>query len=228
MAVVKVIAMLSDCLLDGCLLADFLIGDFPVGDFLIGDFFLADWGLPAVPFVQVMPYALATTVVLVLCGLVVVVSRKQTPAEAPSRGWLSKLIYVVFTLCVIVLAVTSFGAILTEGHMAGWPLLIHVGVAGAFVFLLVAMAWLFLPNGAKSDERGFTVDGRWWLSRWSAWALILSSLAAAATMFTSMLPILDTDGLLEFAELHRYAGLAVVLSSLVHLFGMLCSRLGWR
>ncbi len=56
--------------------------------------------------------------------------------------------------------------------------------------------------------------------RLSAWLLILSSLVAAATMVISMLPVLDTQGLLQVATWHRWAGLVVVVSAVLHLLAL--------
>lgn len=194
--------------------------------------FIAENFLPvdiaAFPFSQALLYGLLATLgilCLSLCGQFLF---KREVTEAQKRSIVSKLIYAIFIVTITILAVTSFGSILRFGHMLGWSLLIHVATAGAFVFLLLAIAFLFLPNGAKPEQRGYTADGRWWFARWSAWGLVLFSIATAATMFTSMLPILDTDGLLEFAALHRYAGLGTVIFAALHLYAMLCVRFNWR
>lgn len=187
-----------------------------------------DLSLTQFDFRSILIYSLIGLAVLVVLGGVVVNASKKAVTPAKSRSWFSKLIYLAFLAMVIMLAGSSFGSILQAGHMSGYALIAHLGAAGAFTFLLLAVAVLFAPNGAKPDEAGFTSDGRWWFSRMSAWLLLLSSIAAAGTMFVSMLPILDTQGLLEFAALHRFAGLAVVISSVMHGFAMLCAKSGLR
>lgn len=144
------------------------------------------------------------------------------------RNWLKRLLYLGFLGVVAVLAVTSFGSMLQFGHMSGYQLLAHVGAAGAFVFLLLAIAFLYLPSGIEPDDPLATGDYGWWLARFSAWALVLSSLVAAGTMFLSMLPILDTQGLIEMLAVHRYAGLAVVVAAVFHFYSLLMTRAGIR
>ena len=112
--------------------------------------------------------------------------------------------------------------------MFGYALLAHVGAAGAFVFLLLLIACFYLPRGRDLLGSETTGDNRWWLARLSAWLLVISSIVTAGTMFVSMLPILDTAGLLEFAMLHRYAGLVVVVSAVVHVYALCCTKLGLR
>lgn len=189
---------------------------------------LGDLSLTQFDFRSILIYSLIGLAVLVVLGGVAVNASKKTVAPAKSRSWFSKLLYLAFLVTVIVLAGSSFGSILQAGHMSGYALIAHVAAAGAFTFLLLAVAVLFVPNGANPEEAGFTSDGRWWFSRLSAWLLLLSSIAAAGTMFVSMLPVLDTPGLLEFAALHRFAGLGVVISAVMHVFAMLCAKSGLR
>ncbi len=168
---------------------------------------------------------LVTAVVLGSC-LVFATNRKI--ASEGRRGWLSRGLYLVFVVMVIVLAGSSFGSIVQFGHMAGYALLIHVAAAGAFVFLLLAIAALYLPRGRGANDQGSVYEHRWWVARWSVWALVVSGIAAAGTMFLSMLPVLGTDDLLQVAELHRYAGLAVVAAAVLHLYALGCTRFGLR
>ncbi len=175
--------------------------------------------LPTIGFV-----AVAAASVLLLNFAIVRVTRRAIVSDR-LRRWPSRIVYWLFQACVVVLAVSSFGSILSQGHMAEYALLAHVAFAGAFVFILVVVAAIYLPKGRRRET---PPDHRWWFSRTCAWGLILSSLAAAATMFMSMLPILDTRGLLEFATLHRIAGLAVVVFAVFHSYASVITRLGWR
>jgi len=47
-------------------------------------------------------------------------------------------------------------------------------------------------------------------------------------MLISMLPALDTDGLLQLTELHRYAGLITAVAALVHLAALGIRHFGIR
>ncbi len=169
-------------------------------------------------------------VLLVWLGLasLFVYATNREHKRVTGRHWLSRLIYFVYLLLIAILAVTAFGSIVQFGHLDGYALMAHTAAAGAFVFLMVAIAFLYLPTEVDAtDIRNVRIPS-WWGSRGSAWALVVSSIAAAATMLLSMLPILDTPGLLVMATLHRYAGLAVVVSAILHVFSLTCVRLGWR
>ncbi len=181
-----------------------------------------------IPFPQfLLGIGLALLIWLLLMSMTVYATNRETK-RVRGRHWLSRLIYVVYLALIAVLAFTSFGSILQFGHLSGYALLAHVTAAGAFVFLMVAIAFLYLPAEADAlDERNMRVSS-WWAQRWSAWGLVVSSLAAAATMLISMLPWLDTQGLLDMAALHRYAGLAVVVFAILHVHALVCCRLGWR
>jgi hypothetical protein len=174
-----------------------------------------------------MMAGIATLVALVLCTLFVVKTNRRAE-DRKGRGWLSRAIYGVFIAMIGVLAISSFGSVLLFGHLAGYALLAHLAAGGSFVFLLLAIAGLYLPLNASSGDGFLTADHRWWVARWSALLLVLSSLVAAGTMFLSMLPILDTEGLVEVATLHSYCGLVVVIAAIFHAFALLCTRLGWR
>lgn len=184
--------------------------------------------LPEIEFSSVLlPTAIVLSIALVLHGLFAV-STNQHNATSRPRSILTMLLYLVFQLVVIGLAVTSFGSIVQFGHMSGYALLAHVAGAGAFTFLLLAIAFLFLPFGDADFSAKPLTDQRWWLSRWSIWALVVASLVTAGTMFLSMLPILGTEGLLAAAEVHRYAGLATVVAALISLYAITISKMGWR
>lgn len=184
----------------------------------------ADLSLPAIDFKSaIVPTLGGLAALVVLHAFFVFASgRRRTSARL---GWLTTSVYALFLVIVAVLAASSLGSIMQFGHMSGYALLAHVSAAGGFTFLLVAIAFLYLP-WAKDDRED--IAERWWLVRWSAWGLILSSVAAAATMFLSMLPALDTGGLLQAAEVHRFAGLAVVATAILHTYSLSCTKLGLR
>lgn len=179
-------------------------------------------------FTQVLYVAAAVVVVGLVSAAVGIFTTKRSTQPGPSRSWITRSIYALYVVLIIALAATGLGSILRWGHMSGYALLLHVAAAGGFVFLMVAIAVLYLPATANVTVGRDGQYDRWWAIRWSAWALVLSSLVTAATMLVSMLPLLDTTGLLQMAMLHRYAGLAVVMAACMHLFSLTCVRLGWR
>lgn len=179
-------------------------------------------------FQQVLLVVGALVAIGIVTSVIVVTATRRSVSTGRKRTWFSWLLYIAFLVSVVVLAATSFGAILLRGQMGGESLHVHVGIAGAFVFLLLAIAWLYLPAGPADENADRPADMRWWLARWSVWGLVLSGLAAEATMFLSMLPAFDTTLLLQAAEWHRYAGLAVVAFAVVHAYSLICIRLGLR
>ncbi len=168
--------------------------------------------------------AIATVAGLLCLGAFAAMTGRGVSRHSPHH-WLSKILYVGFIFAILALALSSFSAILVDGHMLGYPLLAHIAAAGGFVFLLLAFALLYLPRGRSRHEG---TEHRWWLARLSAWVLVTAGVVTAATMFVSMLPILGTDGLHEAVEIHRWAGLAVVVAATFHLFSLLITRLGLR
>ncbi|GAB5402703.1 MAG: hypothetical protein Aurels2KO_09340 [Aureliella sp.] len=182
---------------------------------------LAD--LPTIPFLSVLAVAAAVTLGVIALGGLFILATSRRHGVQPGRNLLAKLCYVVFIAVVAVLSASSFGSMVQFGHMSGYALLAHIGASGAFVFLLLAIAYFYLPRGEDSLP-----DGRWWVARWSAWGLVVGGIVAAGTMFLSMLPILGTDGLQGAAEVHRYGGMVAALSACVHFFALCCVKLGVR
>lgn len=179
--------------------------------------------LPEIDFTQAMNVAGLGTVALLGLGGLWVLATGRGQRNADGRNWLAKICYLVFTVVVVVLAVSSFGAILTEGHMLGYALLAHMAAAGAFVFLLLAIAYFYLPRGSDIPS-----DNRWWVARWSAWGLVVAGIVTAGTMFLSMLPVLGSEDMLAAIAVHRFSGLIVVVCMVFHFFALCCVRLGLR
>ncbi len=189
---------------------------------------LAELPFPAVPFPRVLLFTAVALVAVLIVSTLAVGATRRTARSGFKRHWLSLAIYAAYVLLIALLALTSFGSILQVGHLAGYALLAHVAAAGGFIFAMVAVAFLYLPQTSPDIALDHRAADTWWASRWAAWGLIASSLAAAGTMLLSMLPVLDTAGLLAMVVYHRYAGLAVVVFAALHLFTLTCARLGWR
>jgi hypothetical protein len=164
----------------------------------------------------ILPTLLVSAGLTVLAALVSFI--RPTPEEPFVRhGKFSWLLYLGFVASVVILAGSSFWSIFESGHMKHYALLAHVSAAGAFVFLMLAVALVYLPRGRQYRQV-------WW-GRWSAWGLITCGCLASMTMFASMLPVLDTTGLLNAAEIHRFAGLATTALTIVHAASLVVERL---
>lgn len=155
-------------------------------------------------------------IALLWSGAVVTWGIERSATSSPKRSWLMRWLYVVFLLSLLVLAATSFGS-LAQGHeMHAWPLLIHVSVAGAFLGLLVIVAYGYLPGSRQVVESTFT--------QWSAIAMVGSCLATVVLIVPGMFPWLGTPELLQSIDWHRNAGMAAVATSLLHVLSLCLSR----
>lgn len=176
-------------------------------------------------FVYILTYSGLAVVVLLVVGALFVLMTRRSAVRPTSRGWPGRIFYLMFLISVIVLSASAFGSIYRFGGMSGYALITHLFAAGAFVFLLLALAVVYLPRPQRDSRND---PDRWWLTRLSAWILVLSGIVTSGTMLLAMLPLLSTDGLLTTTVLHRYAGLCVVVAGVFHAFGLLSTRLGWR
>jgi hypothetical protein len=188
----------------------------------------ADLSFPSIPFSNLILATGILLLVAVVLGTSWVLLSGRRVSKRESHHWFSRLTYAIFIASICVLSASSFVSILQFGHMSGLALLAHVSAAGVFVFVLVAIAILYLPSDSHLADESIAWESRWWVARWTAWLLVVSSIVAAGTMFVSMLPLLDTEGLVTALELHRYAGLAVVIGAVLHLYALLITRLGFR
>ena len=179
--------------------------------------------------IVVVGIALLVTI-LIHSVFAAVTSKKQRNAR---RGWIAALVYFAFAILVIGLTATSFGAILVEGVMQNWALLAHISIAGAFVFVMLVFAIIWNPNYlAQTGSGAIPVEAskkdRWWLFTWSLWGVLFSSVVVAGSMLLQMLPVLDTEGMLEVTELHRYSGLVLSASLILNVYSIAIRRIGWR
>lgn len=190
---------------------------------------------------------------LIVTGVVIAVHFLQAMIGRPrfDRGKstiLTRLIYLGLFVSVIVLAVTSFYAVIAHGAMHGWFLLIHVLAAGAFVgaFALIALLWavpnLFgrgRPGRATSNDDDDDDDDDaedalpasrrqrfGGLAKLAFWAMLITGVVTAGTMLLSMLPVFGTDDMLDLIAVHRYAGLALVVAVIIHFYLLVMGRFG--
>ncbi len=166
-------------------------------------------------------------VVLAFASLYVLRSGRQVGPARPHHP-AARVVYILFLLTTLALAVTSLGQLFRADHMSGWPLLAHLASSGLFIVLLPLMAIAYLPWGSPNDPAYAQSAHRWWLVHWSSWLLILSAIVTAGTMLVGMQPLLDTTGLRAVTEIHGYAGLITLLANITHACGLFWTRLGYR
>ena len=155
--------------------------------------------------------------------------RRPPLLETNGISKISGLVYGAFFVCIAVLSITSFGSLWSTGHVLGYPLLAHLTAAGAFVFLLLFVAVIYLPlrSSPQTDEALATEKrpASFAFSRVTLWGLVIASVVTAGSMLISMLPVLDTPGLRQAALVHRYSGLLVAGIAVVHLLSIRRTKL---
>jgi len=184
-------------------------------------------------FQGVLPIALlAVPVVMVVYTLWLVLRRRAAVARAP-WGWWGLLVYLGTLASVAVLGVTSFVAMIRFGTLGGWWLFIHMFGAGAFtvVLPLLALSWSqanrFACSVPSADDQGQPPASPFpCLAKVLFWLILAAGLVVTGTMLVSMLPLFGTHGLELLLDVHRYAGLAVVVAMLLHLYATLLPKFG--
>lgn len=67
-----------------------------------------------------------------------------------------------------------------------------------------------------------------WLTRLTFWLIIVAGLVTAGSMLINMLPLLGTDDLNDMINVHRYAGLVLVVATILHFYGVWLTKLRLR
>jgi hypothetical protein len=180
-------------------------------------------------------WSLGGTAIVLALHLVFSLARGKCDRR-PRWALLTKLIYLSTFASVLVLGVTSFYSVIDHGAMHGWFLLIHVASAGGFVvcLMLIALIWA-LPsrpcagsNVRADDPLHETKSAARFgsITKLCFWLILISGVVTAGSMLLSMLPLMGTESLLQMITLHRYAGLVLVVSMLIHGYSVMLGRLG--
>ena len=162
--------------------------------------------------------------------LAATVWRKRRPGvRRPRYGWVARAVYAVLLLSTAVLGGTSLYSVIPSGIMHGWLLWLHLLAAGAFVVALPVAAILWAEasrfGGARAPEHA-AQPRMAVLTRVSFWVILLAGTIALATMLFGMGTVLGTQEIRTMTSIHRYAGLAVVLAAVVHLYSVCLARAG--
>lgn len=182
-------------------------------------------------FRQILPFAFAGVVVIMVLHLVVALILRGSPAERKRWNLWDILIYLGLLGCVAVLAVTSFVEVLRHGELGGWPLFFHMFGAGTFtaVLTLFALSWAHLNQFEVGPSTGAVPPPKFsWLPKLMFWVIIASGLVVTMTMLIGMLPIFGSDGFHVLLDIHRYSGLIVVLAVVLHFYAVTVHRIGLR
>jgi len=184
-------------------------------------------------FLGILPLALLGVLVVAVVPLIWVVVRRRGAVPRSSWGWWACLVYLGTLASVAVLGITSFVAMIRFGILGGWWLFIHMFGAGVFTFVLplLAVTWCEAnrfgrppqPAGAEGQEQPARFLR---LAKFMFWVILAAGLIVIVTMILSMLTVFGTEGLTLLLDIHRYAGLAVVAATVLHLYAALLPRFG--
>ena len=175
--------------------------------------------------------------------------RRAGPDPHPERrvrrnGKWEVLVHAVTALSFVVLALTGLGGALREGELEGWVLWLHVLAAPVFAVSLTAMAltwaercrfarydavWL-RQGGGYFQGRGDLLAGRYDAGqKLFFWAALTAGFVTLTCATVTTVPWFGQAGQEVLLEVHAYAGLALTLAVILHLYVTLLAKPGsWR
>src|SRR5687768_6017413 len=140
-------------------------------------------------------------------------------AVCPRLGWVDKGIYAIMFFGLLVGVVTGLGSVFTRGHMSGWALMVHVGLAPAFMLGMAGVAVTladrcrFARNDARTDAGGATFGG--W-ENFLFWVMLVATLIAILSAVLPMTPVFGTHGQHTSLDVHRYSSLVAAVAVILH------------
>ncbi len=193
---------------------------------------------PNATYPDAIKVALGATAIVILLHAVMSMMRGKGESR-PQWGWWSRLVYLGTVTGVAILGATSIYAVLAHGHMEEWFLLVHLTGAGMFTACLALVALTFAHRNrfghgriasnhehnelSEADTITAPFGG---FAKLTFWLILLTGLLTAATMLFSMLPIMGTHEMEQMLTIHRYAGLALVVVTIMHVYLIVMGRLG--
>jgi hypothetical protein len=172
--------------------------------------------------------AIAIVAILVaIVGFVVSAMRRRTaPAEGaaacPCLGWVEKGIYAIMFFGLLVGGVTGLGSVFTRGHMSGWALMIHVGLAPAFMLGMAGVAVTLADRCRFVRENTGSTFGPW--ENVLFWIMLTSTLIAILSAVLPMTPLFGTYGQHVSLDIHRYSSLIAAVAVILHAGKLLSYR----
>jgi len=200
--------------------------------FVQPDILLADaGGALGTAFNAGLPFVLICTAGLIVLHLIITFVRRGQRVERPPWSLWEKLVYLATLVSVAGLGVTSFFTVMRFGAMHGWALFAHMVAAGMFTFVLPVLAITWCGVNRFAVQSGPEKDSEdaprfFWLPRATFWVILAGGLVVTLTMLLSMLPVFGTEGLQSLLDVHRYAGLVVVVAMILHLYSVTIQCLG--
>lgn len=180
----------------------------------------------------IIPGFITVAVIIVLHLLAKGLKLLKHPRAGRKLGKFEKLTYLATLIAIGILAFSAFIPILTDGYMGGWPLFIHSVIAGAFLLVITLLTILWAEdhtpscnNAQNADSNSKTNNSPFRCgAKLCFWILQIGCLLAIGSMLATMLPVLSTANQHLMHGIHRYAGLIVVLSGILHAYLVLIGR----
>lgn len=148
---------------------------------------------------------------------------RKKGAPRPASGKLARLAFLVLFASTWVLAFTGLRAVFAGQLLAGYPLLIHVSVAGGFVLGLAGASLFVAPRSAFTRAARVRAGVA---ARLAFWGWLGAGGVAALTMLISMVPVLGQEEMHQMLTVHRYAGLAAAICGTLSGYLALMGRFG--
>ena len=171
-------------------------------------------------------------VVVAIVGFVLSALRRRSAAVdgggaavCPALGWVEKGIYLIMFLGLLVSMITGLGSAVVRGHMSGWALMIHVGLAPTFMLGMAGVAVTLADRCrfARSDAGGMAFGG--W-ENFLFWVMLVATLIAILSAVLPMTPVFGTHRQHTSLDVHRYSSLVAAVAVILHAGRLLSYRGG--
>ena len=172
--------------------------------------------------------AIVGLVVAVVGFIVSAVRRRPVTAEGgaacPCLGWVEKGIYAIMFFGLVVGVVTGLGSVFARGHMSGWALMVHVGLAPAFMLGMAGVAVTLADRCRFVGEpgRSGSTFGAW--ENFLFWVMLAATLVAILSAVLPMTPVFGTYGQHVSLDVHRYSSLVAAVAVILHAGKLLSYR----
>jgi hypothetical protein len=160
---------------------------------------------------DVAAIGLGATTMVVVVHAAVTRARGRAQDATPRVGPVGRFAWLATLAGVLVLGGTALISVWLDGGMHGWALLAHAAIGGALTAVLAVFALTWArPNRRRTRPRFGA------LTRVSFWLLLLFGVTTAGSMLASTYPLFGTVGLERLLDVHRFAGLGLVVATALH------------
>ena len=173
---------------------------------------------------------------LILLGLLVAIAlplidavmfrprRRALAGPGLLRG--ERLIYWVYVLAVLLMAVSSLFMLLIGDRMHRWMLILHMSVAPLFAVALTALAVLWAEQNTRERSVGDPsyADRFHPGEKFAFWVVVLAGLVTITTAMLGMMTWFGSDGQAVLLDVHRYGALVLLIATVYQAYRLLAGR----